>query len=93
MLALPNMELPRSNVPALELKSFELPTIVAKLGRGPCSTLMLVGTLWTGLLSTELGTGKGMLCRGDEGRSRSDLETATLRDFDKGFRGLPGPER
>lgn len=93
VLALPNTELPRPNVPALGLKSLELLTIVAKLGRGPCSTVMLVGTLWTGLLSTELGTGKGMLCKGDVGRSRSDLETATLLGFDKAFRGLPGPEK
>lgn len=42
-------------------KSFELLTIVAKLGKGLWSTAMLVGTLWTGLLSTELGTGKGIL--------------------------------
>lgn len=43
------------------LKSLELLTMVAKLGRGPCSTAMLVGTLCTGLLTMELGTGNGML--------------------------------
>jgi len=53
-----NKVLPR---PAPGLKSLELLTIVAKLGRGPCSTAMLVGTLCTGLLTTELGTGNGML--------------------------------
>ena len=53
-----NKVLPR---PAPELKSLELLTIVAKLGRGPCSTAMLVGTLCTGLLTMELGTGSGML--------------------------------
>ena len=92
VLALANMLFPRPNVPALGLKSLELLTIVAKLGRGPCSTLMFVGTLWTGLLITELGTGKGMLCSGDVGRSRSDFRIPTLRDLDKGLRGLPGPE-
>ena len=47
--------------PAPGLKSLELLTIVAKLGRGPCSTAMLVGTLCTGLLTMELGTGNGIL--------------------------------
>ena len=47
--------------PAPGLKSLELLTMVAKLGRGPCSTAMLVGTLCTGLLTMELGTGNGML--------------------------------
>lgn len=53
-----NKVLPR---PAPGLKSLELLTIVAKLGSGPCSTAMLVGTLCTGLLTMELGTGNGML--------------------------------
>lgn len=47
--------------PAPGLKSLELLTMVAKLGRGPCSTAMFVGTLCTGLLMMELGTGNGML--------------------------------
>lgn len=55
---LDNKVLPR---PAPGLKSLELLTMVAKLGRGPCSTAMLVGTLCTGLLTIELGTGRGML--------------------------------
>ena len=78
--------------PAPGLKSLELLTMVAKLGRGPCSTAMLVGTLCTGLLTMELGTGKGMLCNGDVGRSRSCFRIPTLRDLAKGFRGLPGPK-
>lgn len=53
-----NKVLPR---PAPGLKSLELLTIVAKLGRGPCSTAILVGTLCTGLLTMELGTGNGIL--------------------------------
>ena len=66
--------------------------MVAKLGKGPCSTAMLAGTLWTGLLAMELGTGRGMLWSGEVDLSRSCFSTATLRDLDKGLRGLPGPE-
>ena len=55
---LDNLVFPRA---APGLKSFELLTMVAKLGKGPCSTAMLAGTLWTGLLAMELGTGRGIL--------------------------------
>lgn len=58
ILLLASMVFPR---PAPGLKSLELLTMVAKLGRGPCSTAMLVGTLCTGLFAMQLGTGKGML--------------------------------
>lgn len=86
---LTNLVFPR---PAPGLKSFELLTMVAKLGKGPCSTAMFAGTLWTGLLAMELGTGRGMLWSGEVDLSRSCFSTATLRDLDKGLRGLPGPE-
>lgn len=54
----------------LGLKSLELFIIVVKFGKGFCLIEMLVGIFWIGLLSTELGIGKGKLWRGDIGLLR-----------------------